>query len=309
MITATPLVECWTMGASADIQHAYSTCKEMSVQYPDGKFESVENNTRSTDFTLRAAADPVLFSVAPYAVKGCSKTVMPHAPKTLMPIETPTPGMYKYYVDYGSAQNAVITVQVGSTIGGEGNRRSGPVKHGGKGCCCGTTSDASGIMRPLPIPGKAGFYPQEKSNWCWAAVGETLMQRATSELNSQCTHAQRVLEGIHPFGIASRSTVFDCDAPILNQGIEDFNLDLTAFGYKAESMGPSEIPGRSSAWIVQWNSGGQHAMVLDESRGGYVFGFDPWPVNQGSFFMMRKDDVQENAQFKTSNFYTSIHKS
>jgi hypothetical protein len=314
--TRTLLTECWLNVLPAPIiTDAFCTC-DVSGSYPAPKpnFHLAPGGTWSTPAVItNTSAALGQLVITPSSLRGCSLAV--RAPVFDVHQISVSGNLYTYYADFGSGDFAIITIEGTIYTGGDDELSLPPdrsIGRGGCGCCYYGRSSIAPMSAEYPkIPLLRGHYPQEMSNWCWAAAGQMAIEAVDHSHISQCAQVKKLYKKcddfpgpgliIDSFGYPSKRRKTAIDGAVV-----EMSDDLARTG--------TLVP-----WIIRWaRGGGRHAMVVtqisnDPTHGGsYIHGFDPLPVNIGSYFIVRASGLMESERsgslFTSDTFHVNVRK-
>ena len=175
------------------------------------------------------------------------------------------------------------------------------------GCCCGCASKQTSestepadshtrqsgpTMPDVPF----GYYAQEESQWCWAAVSESMIVLLDSPYVEQCDIVKKAF-GSRDLCRNDPSEVFTDHW--LPGFFDEQASDLSLAGIQ-NAMGSHHTP---LPWFVKWNTqseSGHYMMIMGATLDAAVTAgtgatmlkvFDPLPVGHGDVFMVASSDL------------------
>jgi hypothetical protein len=321
-------VETWLVSPGVIRENIITDCHDDAVKYG---YEEYKNGAPPISHSY----GPGTYTVYPMRLDACPSAHVFAAYVTLVSYTATAKSItWKYTADLGTEQATITVILEG--IGGGGPIKESPersVKHRGCCCCCGSdmgsapaenenypsaqappsdeqSGSGTGETAGLEIPRQ--FHPQERENWCWAAVSQTSML-LLGENHTQCEQAQRFFQPHEG----------DC-ALAAN---EPFRLTLDDYEFNGHNGKPRfEVETRLESatlrsildrvhmplpWAIDWvGRGGAYAgshfmMIMDAeaTTDGFLTVFDPWPANHGDVFMVKPSRLRRNGVAFTSNWY------
>ncbi len=152
-------------------------------------------------------------------------------------------------------------------------------------------STSSAFAAVLSVPQKY----QEKSNWCWAASSQAILEYYGTYV-TQTQMADYAVGGKNEgYPLCSNSVQYEYMDKVLNH----FGSILSTCydgSYASKSVVQREIDsGRPLPIKINWLSGGGHSVVIYGIIGNYVYVRDPWPLT-GPYFATY-DYVVRNSEF------------
>jgi hypothetical protein len=334
-------VEEWSLAPVVFAAHIITDCKKDIHQ---------SNEVFFSGTPLSFNYGPGSYSVYPMSLDACPSTVRRPAYINLTSYSSdpthPANTTAIYDADLG-AEHAIITVVMqGIGTGDPGSGARSGKMHGGKqapgehhhSCCCCCSGDWGCAIHPnsgsnqhenewgSQVPGRLGtepsepetpsalppgLYPQEKENWCWAAVSKSAIEQIATATVEECALA---------------SEAYDIE-PCPNYGFHFWTGTHVEGSFTAReqlsvdpikmAMGPTN---HAVPWFVEWIDGssrplgGHYMMILDATPapvfaatgGGIILTvFDPLPLNEGDVFMISTNDLRRpgGARFQSVEYF------